>query len=115
MASAAATPSIKVEESVDIKTESTDVSIKQEISVKQESIKPEDGFAAPSPMSEDDDQYEDAGDLDMNGVSNAAWLVKLPDFLIENWDKIDDDEEIHLANIRVYPGVNGPNSERVSI
>ncbi|KAJ6257666.1 Transcription initiation factor [Drechslerella dactyloides] len=71
--------------------------------IKSENVTMEDApFSAPSPLTSDDEQFEDAGDLDMTKGNVVAWLVKMPDFLLENWHKIDDDEEIHLANIRVF-------------
>lgn len=48
-----------------------------------------------------DDEYEDAGDLDFENGTRGVWLVKLPKFLMENWEKIDDDEEITLGHIWV--------------
>lgn len=49
----------------------------------------------------DDDDYEDAGDLDMTNGKRGLWLVKLPRFLLEQWDKMDEDEEITLGEILV--------------
>ncbi|KAF3089776.1 hypothetical protein TWF569_011917 [Orbilia oligospora] len=87
-----AAPTIKVEEDTNSPA------------IKTENVSMEDAPPASigSPMSEDDEQFEDAGDLDMTKGGVIAWLVKMPDFVLENWHKIDDDEEIHLADIRVY-------------
>ncbi|KAF8415286.1 transcription initiation factor IIF, beta subunit-domain-containing protein [Terfezia claveryi] len=49
----------------------------------------------------DDDDYEDAGDLDMSNGKRGLWLVKLPRFLLEQWDKLEEDEEITLGEILV--------------
>lgn len=49
----------------------------------------------------DDDEYEDAGDLEMGNGKRGLWLVKLPKFLLEQWEKMDDDEEITLGEILV--------------
>ncbi|KAK6336317.1 hypothetical protein TWF696_001879 [Orbilia brochopaga] len=88
---ATATPTIKVEDEG------------KPPAIKSENVTMEDApFSAASPMTDDDEQFEDAGDLDMTKGNVVAWLVKMPDFLLENWHKIDDDEEIHLANIRVF-------------
>ncbi|KAK6540936.1 hypothetical protein TWF694_008319 [Orbilia ellipsospora] len=106
---ASATPTIKVEDATDTKSPV----------IKSENVAMEDAppaVSALSPMSEDDEQYEDAGDLDMTKGNIIAWLVKMPDFVLENWHKIDEDEEIHLANVRVYhnapapPASSGANS-----
>lgn len=50
---------------------------------------------------DDDDNYEDAGDLDMTHGKRGLWLVKLPKFLLEQWENMDDDEEITLGEILV--------------
>ncbi|EWC46006.1 hypothetical protein DRE_04799 [Drechslerella stenobrocha 248] len=93
---ATSAPAIKVEEAGDAKAPA----VKSENSTMEDAPFP----SAPSPASDDDDdeQYEDAGDLDMAKGGVITWLVKVPDFVLENWQKVDDDEEIHLANIRVY-------------
>ncbi|EPS38587.1 hypothetical protein H072_7687 [Dactylellina haptotyla CBS 200.50] len=95
-------PAIKVEDTTDTKSPV----------IKTENVSMEDAppASAPSPMSEDDEQYEDAGDLDMTKGNIIAWLVKMPDFVLENWHKIDEDEEIHLANVRVYHNTPAPPS-----
>ncbi|KAF3919525.1 hypothetical protein ABW20_dc0101355 [Dactylellina cionopaga] len=107
MASTAA-PTIKVEDATDTKSPA----------IKSENVTMEDApqASAPSPMSEDDEQYEDAGDLDMTKGNIISWLVKMPDFVLDNWHKIDEDEEIHLANVRVYHSApaaptQGPNNQ----
>ena len=50
---------------------------------------------------EDDDIYEDAGDLDFSAAGRSVWLSRLPRQLWENWAQIDDDEEIEIGTIRV--------------
>ena len=79
--------------SIAIKQEPND-SIKSEPS-ERERVKREPGTAS------DDDDYEDAGDLDMAHGKRGLWLIKLPKFLLEQWDKIDDDEEIILGQLFV--------------
>ncbi|KAH8149625.1 uncharacterized protein LAJ45_06256 [Morchella importuna] len=54
----------------------------------------------------DDELYEDAGDLDMVEGSKAVWLVKLPSFVAERWNDIDEDEEIVLGVVKVNPNNN---------
>ncbi|KAF8419468.1 transcription initiation factor IIF, beta subunit-domain-containing protein [Tirmania nivea] len=79
--------------------------IKQEPSLAP--IKPEPCDLPPNIKDEgagatsDDDDYEDAGDLDMTNGKRGLWLVKLPRFLLEQWDKMDEDEEITLGEILV--------------
>ncbi|KAF3940889.1 hypothetical protein ABW19_dt0200318 [Dactylella cylindrospora] len=103
---ASTAPAIKVEDSADAKS----AAIKSENITMEDAPPSSSGTNAPSPMSEDDDQYEDAGDLDMVKGDVIAWLVKMPDFVLENWHKIDEDEEIHLANIRVYHSNPNPSA-----
>lgn len=52
---------------------------------------------------DDDELYEDAGDLDMSKGDKAVWLVKLPSFVAERWNEIDDNEEIVLGVVKVNP------------
>ena len=33
----------------------------------------------------------DQGDLDMSGITNKIWLVKVPKFLADHWSSVDDD------------------------
>lgn len=55
---------------------------------------------------DDDELYEDAGDLDMSRGEKAVWLVKLPSFVTERWSQIDDNEEIVLGMVKVNPNTN---------
>ncbi|KAJ5591896.1 uncharacterized protein N7459_002265 [Penicillium hispanicum] len=50
---------------------------------------------------EDEDIYEDAGDLDFSAAGQDVWISRLPRQLWENWAQIDDDEEIEIGTIRV--------------
>jgi transcription initiation factor TFIIF subunit beta len=72
------------------------VKIKSELGMTPPELKQEMGYA-------DDDDYEDAGDLDMALADRAVWLVKLPSFIAERWKDIDEDEEIVLGVVRVNP------------
>jgi transcription initiation factor TFIIF subunit beta len=56
---------------------------------------------ASASFNDDDELYEDAGDLDILAGQRAVWLVKLPQFLAERWKDIDEDEEIVLGTVRV--------------
>jgi TFIIF, beta subunit N-terminus len=70
---------------------------------------PESTGASPSAMSEDD-IYEDAGDLDFSiGEDKSVWLMRVPKFLWESWDKIGDDEEVELGKVRVEQGRGVPD------
>lgn len=50
---------------------------------------------------DDDDLYEDAGDLDFTEAGQHVWLSRLPRQLWENWAQIDDDEEIEIGTMRI--------------
>ncbi|RHZ51050.1 hypothetical protein Glove_485g15 [Diversispora epigaea] len=51
---------------------------------------------------------EDEGDLDMKDIGEEAWLVKLPAFLYEKWEDLDD-PNIELARVQVYSQPFGPD------
>lgn len=66
-----------------------------------------------SPMAlDDDDIYEDTGDLDFAEAHNPLWLIRLPKSLWENWSKLDDDEEFPIGMLRVEKA--GQETKRVS-
>lgn len=54
---------------------------------------------------EDDDIYEDAGDLDFSASAQNVWLSRLPQQLWDHWatmdENADDDEEIEIGTIRI--------------
>ena len=60
------------------------------------------------PIAEDEDIYEDAGDLDFAEASRALCLTRIPKYLWEHWSKLDDDQEIKLGTIRVEGDLNNP-------
>jgi hypothetical protein len=75
-----------------------------ELKVKSD---PDSTGASPSAMSEDD-IYEDAGDLDFSaGEGKSVWLMRIPKFLWDSWEKISDDEEVELGRVRVEQGGDG--------
>ncbi len=61
-----------------------------------------------SPMALDDDIYEDAGDLEFydptlqNDPYGSIYLVRVPQYVWEAWDKLDDDAEIRIGTIRQW-------------
>lgn len=64
-------------------------------------VKPDpDSKEGITPMDEDD-IYEDAGDLDFASAGQNIWLSRLPRSLWENWSNIDDDEEIEIGTVRI--------------
>ena len=66
-------------------------------------IKPEPATAVPTNVM-DEDPYEDTGELRMDKTMQeaGAWLAKVPKWLWEAWEEMDDDEEIELGQVRVY-------------
>lgn len=53
---------------------------------------------------DEDDLYEDAGDLDFSNAGQNLWLSRIPRSLWEYWSKFDDDEEIEVGTVRVEGG-----------
>lgn len=49
----------------------------------------------------DDDMYEDAGDLDFSNSAQSVWLSRIPRSLWQNWENLDDDEEIQVGTVRI--------------
>lgn len=49
----------------------------------------------------DEDLYEDAGDLDFSSAGQNVWLSRLPRSLWEYWSRLDDDEEIQIGTVRI--------------
>lgn len=55
---------------------------------------------------DDDDLYEDAGDLDFSMAAQNVWMSRLPRQLWEHWSQLDDDEEIEIGTIRIEGDAN---------
>lgn len=66
--------------------------------------------ASPAALN-DEDIYEDAGDLEFNNDPEfqKLYLARVPRYLWEAWSKLDDDAEIQIGTIRqsVEKGPNG--------
>ena len=72
-------------------------------------IKPEPDATAPSPYMDDEDIYEDAGDLDFSNSGQQLWMTRLPKTLWEILNKFKDDEEIEIGTVRVEKNSEGGN------
>jgi transcription initiation factor TFIIF subunit beta len=65
----------------------------------------------------EDDLYEDAGDLEFydrlahNGAYGSVYLARMPKYLYEAWDTIDDDEEIQIGQMRYWTENNQPRMQ----
>lgn len=76
--------------------------VKQEPYIKQEYIK-QDPDSKDTVLADidEEDLYEDAGDLDFTSAGQSVWLSRLPRQLWEHWAHLDDDEEIEIGTMRV--------------
>lgn len=64
---------------------------------------------------DDEDLYEDAGDLDFSQAGQSVWISRLPRQLWESWAHLDDDEEIEVGTMRIEQNPTDPNDiKRVS-
>lgn len=50
---------------------------------------------------DDEDIYEDAGDLDFSAAGQNVWLSRLPRQLWQHWAHLGDDEEIEIGTMRI--------------
>ena len=64
-------------------------------------IKPDPDSLGGSPAAQDEDVYEDAGDLDFSGTEPGLYLTRIPKFLWERWSKLDDNQEVQIGTLRV--------------
>lgn len=101
-----AAPHVQAEPSVKL-----EAGTKQEPGLSSSDIKTEPGFKTEPGYADDDELYEDAGDLDVSNGDRAVWLVKLPQFLAERWRDVDEDEEIVLGTVKVDR--NAPDQKNV--
>jgi hypothetical protein len=88
-------PSVKVENAdANIKSEAMDVDM-------------------PSPYADDDeDGFEDTGDLDFSQVQQQLWLSHIPRSLWQALSQLGDDEEVDLGTIRVEGPEDNPQRVR---
>lgn len=76
--------------------------VKQDPDTSSPYIKPDpDSKEAIAAALDEDDLYEDAGDLDFTNAAQNVWLSRIPRSLWENWSKLDDEEEIQVGTIRI--------------
>ena len=74
------------------------------------------GGASPAAF-KDEDIYEDAGDLEFNTEPEyqKLYLARVPRYVWEAWNQLDDDAEIHIGTIRQSTEHNKDGSQRVCI
>ena len=73
------------------------------------SIKPDPEGIQQSQAMEEDDDFEDTGELEMPPPPSNVWLLRIPRVLHEQWNKVDQDQEIQVGVIR-----RGKQSGKVS-
>ncbi|KAK1968861.1 transcription initiation factor IIF [Colletotrichum eremochloae] len=79
-------------------------------------IKPDPEAVTASPLDDDDDLYEDAGDLEFfdqysdQGSFGQAYLARVPRDLWEAWDSLPDDAEIEVGTMRQWDVVRPDGS-----
>ncbi|KAL9069288.1 MAG: hypothetical protein Q9157_006206 [Trypethelium eluteriae] len=66
----------------------------------------------PSTNVDDDDEYEDTGELAMPPTGNGLWLSRVPDYLWEALSTLNDDDEIKIGTMRIW---NKPDGEKVKL
>lgn len=73
----------------------------------EQTIKPEPTDDTPSPYVDDDeDMYEETGDVDFSQAQQQLWLSHIPKSLWEAISNLNDEDEIEIGTIRV----EGPES-----
>lgn len=71
-------------------------------------IKPDPEGESPALAPDEDDLYEDAGDLEFydpngpQGTVGQAYLARLPKEVWEAWSKLPDDAEIEVGTMRQW-------------
>lgn len=64
---------------------------------------------------DDEDIYEDAGDLEFNTDPKfqAVYLARVPKYLWEAWAHLDDDAEIRIGTVRQTKEIAPDGREKV--
>jgi transcription initiation factor TFIIF subunit beta len=65
-----------------------------------------------SPYLDEEDVYEDAGDLDFSNAQQELWLSRIPKSLWQIWSNMPEDGEIEIGTIRVEGDTNDPKRVR---
>lgn len=80
-------------------------------SVPSPQVKPEPANA----HSDEEDVYEDEGDLDFTNAQQQHWVSRVPKSLWEVLAKMPDDGEIEIGTVRVEGDVTDPKRVSMSI
>lgn len=91
--------------------------------VKKEPVKKEEGESPDALVSsEDEDMYDDAGDLEFYDKSQGAnndnlYAARLPDYLWKKWaaltERMNDSDEIRLGTLRTWMPVDANGNPTV--
>lgn len=93
---------------LDMATVKNEPGVKPEPGIKHDP----DGDVKMSPGAEDDELYEDAGDLDFYDATEPqdpqgnAFLAHLPKYLYDQWAQLDDEEELVVGRVRTWVEVD---------
>jgi hypothetical protein len=72
-------------------------------------VKPDPDALGASPSAlDEDDIYEDAGDLEFNTDPKyqSLYLARVPKYVWEAWSKLDDDAEIQIGTVRMTNSID---------
>lgn len=78
-------------------------------------IKDEGAGASPSLYVEEDDVYEDTGDLDFSHSQQQFWLSRIPKSLWELLASLPEEDEVEIGTIRVEGDSNDPKRVRLLV
>lgn len=78
-------------------------------------IAEEDTFQHSQQNPDEEDVFEDAGDLDFSNAQQQLWLSRVPRSLWEIWSKMPDDGDIEIGTVRVEGSMTEPKRVRNSL
>ena len=56
----------------------------------------------PAASLDDDDGYEDTGELNIPPNIESLWLTRVPDYLWAALSRLNDDDEIQIGTVRIW-------------
>lgn len=62
-------------------------------------IQPDPDHPSPASQAVQED-FEDAGELEIPRVPKTAWLTRVPKILYDKWATIEEDEEVQIGVVR---------------
>lgn len=82
------------------------MNVKPEVKPEEEDIK-----IPPPPLETDDGSF----DLDMAGLENRVWLVRLPKFLVNKWSHLDEHQNKRLGQVLIKENTAPGEKQKVSL